>query len=128
MSFPSEIFFNEIDHGYWAPILKEIFLWLLLFCMAEATYCYYEKVRRTMRTAIVSYLLKWTLKVIKVFQINLLWNFSGSGKNILFGNCEKFSRKTSAGLINYHPLCFKIKNLRTGWINRCLSVPCLLKR
>ena len=27
--------------------------------MAVATYCYYEKVRRTMRTAIVSYLLKY---------------------------------------------------------------------
>ena len=26
--------------------------------MSMATYCYYEKVRRTMRTAIVSYLLK----------------------------------------------------------------------
>ena len=26
--------------------------------MAVATYCYYEKVRRTMRTGIVSYLLK----------------------------------------------------------------------
>ena len=26
--------------------------------MAVASYCYYEKVRRTMRTAIVSYLLK----------------------------------------------------------------------
>ena len=26
--------------------------------MAVATYCYYEKVRRTMRIAIVSYLLK----------------------------------------------------------------------
>ena len=27
--------------------------------MAVASYCYYEKVRRTMRTAIVSYLLKF---------------------------------------------------------------------
>ena len=27
--------------------------------MAVASYCYYEKVRRTMRTAIVSYLLKY---------------------------------------------------------------------
>ena len=33
-------------------------LWLLPFFMAVATYCYYEKVRRTMRTTIVSYLLK----------------------------------------------------------------------
>ena len=28
--------------------------------MAMATYCYYEKVHRTMRTAIVSYLFKVT--------------------------------------------------------------------
>ena len=27
--------------------------------MAVASYCYYKKVRRTMRTAIVSYLLKY---------------------------------------------------------------------
>ena len=27
--------------------------------MAVASYCYYEKVRRTMRTAIVSYLLEY---------------------------------------------------------------------
>ena len=29
--------------------------------MAVASYCYYEKVRRTMRTVIVSYLLKYFL-------------------------------------------------------------------
>ena len=39
-------------------MLKKNSLWLLLFYMAVATYCYYEKVRRTMRTAVVSYLLK----------------------------------------------------------------------
>ena len=35
----------------------KISLYLLPFYVAVATYCYYEKVRRTMRTAIVSYLL-----------------------------------------------------------------------
>ena len=35
--------------------LKKYSLWLFLFYMAVATYCYYEKVRRTMRIAIVSY-------------------------------------------------------------------------
>ena len=39
-------------------ILKKNSLWLLPFYMVVATYFYYEKVRRTMRTAIVSNLLK----------------------------------------------------------------------
>ena len=50
-------FFNDINHGYGAAILKENSLWLLPFYMVVATYFYYEKVRRTMRTAIVLYLL-----------------------------------------------------------------------
>ena len=50
--------FNDINHGHRAAILKKKFLWLLPFYMVVATYFYYEKVRRTMRTAIMSYLLK----------------------------------------------------------------------
>ena len=50
--------FNDINDGYRAATLKKTSLWLLPFYMVVATYCYYEKVRRTMRTAIVSYLLK----------------------------------------------------------------------
>ena len=57
MNFPSQIFFNDINHGYRAAILKKKFLWLLQFYMVVATYFYREKVRRTMRTAIVSNLL-----------------------------------------------------------------------
>ena len=57
MKFPSQILFNDINHDYRAAILKKNSLWLLPFYMAVATYCYYEKVRRTMRTTIVSYLL-----------------------------------------------------------------------
>ena len=38
-------------------LLKKNSLWLLPFYMAVATYFYYGKVRRMMRTAIVSYLL-----------------------------------------------------------------------
>ena len=49
---------NDINHGHRLAILKKNSLWLLPFYMAVATYCYYEKVRRTMRTAIVSYLPK----------------------------------------------------------------------
>ena len=58
MNFPSQILFNDINHGYRAAILKKSSLWLLPTYMALATYCYYEKVRRTMRTAIVSYFIK----------------------------------------------------------------------
>ena len=57
MNFPSQVFFNDINHDYRAAIFKKNYLWLLPFYMAVATYCYYEKVLRTMRTAIVSYLL-----------------------------------------------------------------------
>ena len=51
------MFFNDINHGYRLAILKKNPLWLLSFYMA-VTSCYYEKLRRTMRTAIVSMLLK----------------------------------------------------------------------
>ena len=34
-------------------------IFLISFYMAVASYCFYERVRRTMRTAIVSYLLKY---------------------------------------------------------------------
>ena len=55
MNFPSQIFFNDINYGYRAALLKKSSLWLLPFNMAMVSYCFYEKVRRTMRTAIVSY-------------------------------------------------------------------------
>ena len=49
------MFFNDINHGYRATMLKENPLWLLPSHMAVVTSCYYENLRRTMRTAIVSY-------------------------------------------------------------------------
>ena len=52
MNFPSQIFFDDINHGYRAAILKKNYLWLLPLNMVVATYFYYEKVRRMMRTAI----------------------------------------------------------------------------
>ena len=58
MHFPSQIFFNDINHGYTAAILKGNSLWLLPFHMAVAAYFCYEKVRGTISTAIVSNLLK----------------------------------------------------------------------
>ena len=58
MNFSSKIFSNDINHCYRAATLKKNSLWLLPFYMAVATYCYYEKLRRTMPNATVSYLLK----------------------------------------------------------------------
>ena len=65
MNLPSHIFFNDIYHGYRAAILKKSSLWLLPCFMAVATYCRYEKVRRTIHIAIVSYLLKASLSPSK---------------------------------------------------------------
>ena len=59
MNFPSRILFDDVNHGYRAAILKKNSMWLLPFYMVVAAYIYYEKVRRIMRTAIVSNLLKW---------------------------------------------------------------------
>ena len=43
MNFPSQIFFNDINHGYIGAVLKKNYSWLLLFYMALATYFYYER-------------------------------------------------------------------------------------
>ena len=47
MKFHSPIFFNDIDHGYKAALLKKNSLWLLSIYMNMASYWYYEKGRRT---------------------------------------------------------------------------------
>ena len=63
MNILSQIFFNDINHGYRAAVLKKKILWLLPFYMVVATYFYYKKVRRTMRTAIASNLLNFRQRV-----------------------------------------------------------------
>ena len=75
MNFPSQISFNDINHGYGAAILKKSYLWLLPFYMAVATSCYYKKVRRTMCTAIVSYLLNKIEPYLRNIIIDLLIKF-----------------------------------------------------
>ena len=50
--------FNDINHDYRTGVLKKNSFWLLPFYVTVATYCYCEKVRRTMRNAVVSYLDK----------------------------------------------------------------------
>ena len=42
MNFPSDIFFDDINHGYRAVTLKKNSLWLLPLFMAVAAYSYYE--------------------------------------------------------------------------------------
>ena len=69
MNVSSQMFFKDINHGYRAAILKENPLWLFPFYMTVANSCYYEKVRRTMRTAVVSYLLKLFVKTFCSSQI-----------------------------------------------------------
>ena len=50
--------FNNINHGYRAAIMMKNSLWLLPFYMAVVCYSYYGKMSRTMRTAVVTFLLK----------------------------------------------------------------------
>ena len=59
MNFPSQIVFNYFNHGYRAAILKKNSLRLLPFYVVVVTYFFYEKVRRTMGTVIVSNLFKY---------------------------------------------------------------------
>ena len=57
MNFLSQILFNDINHGYRTAIMKKHSSWLPPLYMAVATHFYYQMVR-TMRTGIVSYLVK----------------------------------------------------------------------
>ena len=58
-------YFLIIQSWLQSSYIKEEFLWLLPFYMVVATYSCYEKVGRTMRTAIVSNLLNWLWKHVK---------------------------------------------------------------
>ena len=49
--------FSFTEHGYRASFLKKSSLWLLPSYMAVATYWYYQKLRRMMRTGTALYLL-----------------------------------------------------------------------
>ena len=43
MNVPSQIFFNDINYGYRAVILKKNSLWQLPLYMVVPTYFFYEK-------------------------------------------------------------------------------------
>ena len=104
MNFPSQIFLNNINHGYRAVILKKYSFWLLLFYMIVPTYFYCEKVRRTMRTAIVSNLLDWFCKHIE--------KVGNSQPAILVLNWIKHS----------FSLWVSLKVLQNPWKNTCARV------
>ena len=55
MNFPSQIFFNKVNHGYKAALLKKNSFCLLSFYTEVTSYCFYEKVHRVMCAAIVLY-------------------------------------------------------------------------
>ena len=77
MNFPSLIFFNDINHGYRGAILKKNYLWLFPLNMVVATYFYYEKVYRTMRTGNVSNFLN-LIRLWNIFVACLLQTASNS--------------------------------------------------
>ena len=65
-SAKKEALYAWIFKNHMVAILKKNYLWLLPFCMTVATYIYYEKVRWTIRTTLVSCLLKSIRKVIEI--------------------------------------------------------------
>ena len=85
MNFPSQMYFNDINHSYRAVILKANPLWLLPFYMAVAASCHYEKVRRTMCTAIVSHLLKSLYKhyTLNISEYNFHFKFKTVVKTVV---------------------------------------------
>ena len=52
MNFPSQIFFNDINHRYRAAILKKNSLWLLTFYMAVAAYYFGDFIVRDIKIAV----------------------------------------------------------------------------
>ena len=77
MNFPSQICFNDIDHGYKAALLKKNSLWLLSVYVDVASYCYYEKRRRTDTRSLSIFILfqLQSLMILRVRTMSLLRNF-----------------------------------------------------
>ena len=84
MNFPSQIFFNDINHGYKAALLKKNDLWLLSMYMDVASYCYYEKGRRTNARSLTIFILfqlqSWI--ILRVRMMFFLRNFHA--KRVIF--------------------------------------------
>ena len=105
MNFPSQIFFNNI--GYKAALLKKNSLWLLSIYMDVASYCYYEKGRRTnacsLSISILFQLQSWI--ILRVRTMFLFRNFHAKWVIFeivmmnIFNNCTGGSSNN-----NYFPL------------------------
>ena len=104
--FLHRYFFDDINHGYRAVILKENSLWLLPFYfMTVPTYFYYEKVRRTMHTSIVSYLLNTGFWYGSFVCNDSLLILVPSSRKRYFSFMEK--------VFVLEKICFKFKILKT---------------
>ena len=107
MNFPSQIFFNDINHGYKAALLKKNDLWLLSMYMDVASYCYYEKGRRTNARSLTIFILfqlqSWI--ILRVRMMFFLRNFHAKrvifeiAMMNIFNNCITGSLNS-----NYFPL------------------------
>ena len=95
--------FNDINHRYRTAMVKKDSLWLLPFYMVVATYFYYEKVRRTMRTATVSYLLDLfiSLSELKTF----LYLRRAYTMKFFFHDLEIIISKEKCGNISGREMC-----------------------
>ena len=100
-------FFNDINHGYKAALLKKNFLWLLSIYMDVACYSYYEKGRRTNARSLSIFILfqlqSWI--ILRVRTMFLLRNFHA--KRVIFEIAMRnlFNNYIVGSLINnYFPL------------------------
>ena len=109
MNFSWQIFFKDINRTYRTAILKKnsSLAASVAASMYVAAYFVYEKVRRTMRTAIVSYLLKRIIKFrnfLPSVNLSLRYWFSGAAVHWCFSKkvffkISQHSQKSIYGLI-----------------------------
>ena len=121
--------FNDINHGYKAALLKKNYLWLLSIYMNVASYCYYEKKRRTnahsLNIFILFQLQSWIILRVrtKILSRNFYAKILETAMMNIFNNCIAGSLNN-----NYFPLnessslywpCFV--NSITAWRNTYLK-------
>ena len=100
MNLPSQVFFN--DTGYKVALLKKNSQWLLSIYMDVASYCYYEKWRRTNARSLSIFILfqlqSWIISRVRTKF--LLWNFNA--KRVIFeiGMMNTFNNCIAGSLSN----------------------------
>ena len=97
--------FNDINYGYKAALLKKKFLWLLSIYMNVASYCYYEKGRKTNARSVSIFILfqlqSWI--ILRVRTMFLLRNFHA--KRVIFEMMGVFNNFIAGSLKNnYFPV------------------------